>query len=132
MAAKKEIKVNQTDETVPSAEDAPETSEGKITSEDVAEYLEAVFKQAIEDGIPLPEWIQNSFTIPAEVVHDINPLFLGSPAGDLGRAIEDAQQSDQVDAWNKVADMLYAVEQHKPKWPGLHASRLGRLLERLP
>lgn len=91
MAPKKEIKVNQTDETVPSAEDAPVTDH--LVGEDVP---------AIPD-------VENTTSL-----------------------IEAALASDAVEDWNAVADRLYELEHSKAKNPGLHASRLGRLLERLP
>lgn len=46
--------------------------------------------------------------------------------------IERAEASDEADDWNAVADRLYQLEHLKHTRAGLQASRLGRLLERLP
>ena len=46
--------------------------------------------------------------------------------------IEAAKVADDVDAWNKVADLLYDLEHTAHEREALRASRLGRLLERLP
>lgn len=85
--AKNQIKVNQTDMTVPSAEDAP------------AAYEAATETDAVANAVDI---------------------------------IEAATETDAVDDWNKVADMLYDLEHRKHELTGLHQSRLGRLLERLP
>lgn len=50
----------------------------------------------------------------------------------MAAAIDAALQSDDVDAWNRVAEMLYELERNKHNLPGLHQSILGGLLARLP
>lgn len=46
--------------------------------------------------------------------------------------IERALDTDEVDDWNKVAAQIYRLEQIKYKTPGMKASRLAPILERLP
>lgn len=104
--AKKEIKVNETDLTVPSAEDVQDSGESKAEET-------SFFDDPPDERTPA----------------EAESLDVAAKAD---KQVQTAMKSDTVQAWNDIADMLYALERHKPQYPGLHQSRMGRLLERLP
>lgn len=138
--AKKPVKINLTEQSAPMAGDAPWTEE---SGEPVTpERIEAAIQNApqadpesklLSEVMPedASETAQIVTSISVEAAHESNPAYLGL-AESAGEIIRSAFETDQSDNWNRVADLLYKLEQIKHKLPGLRASRLMRLLERLP
>lgn len=119
-AQEKQIKVNHTEITVPSAE-------SQLSAEDVMKNGELVAEQLGVSG----DDVAKAFTIPAEIAREISPVYLSEAEGWSG-TLKKALETDDAAAWDKVFEIVYAIDQKKHKLPGLMKSKLARILERLP
>ena len=111
-AQQKTIRVNQTDETVPGV-GVPQQADPEMSER----IIQKTREQLSEDAL---------YNTASQITDQ------AAPATSAAQVIEAAEQADDVQAWEKVADMLYELEHKKHTLPGLMQSRLGRLLERLP